>query len=122
MTAAGYGALLSSCWYLDRIARNTSWQSYYKCDPHDFTGTPAQKARVLGGEACLWDEYVDSTNLTPRLWLVSHPSPPSPPPSAPDRGRRAVRSSVSLGGTEIPSRPRIGGPNPAQLDSAPLGC
>lgn len=31
-------------------------------------GSPEQKERVIGGEACMWGEYVDVTNLTPRLW------------------------------------------------------
>ncbi|CAG7818548.1 unnamed protein product [Allacma fusca] len=43
----GYRALLSSC-----------------C----FPGTLADKQLVLGGGPAMWAEYVDSTNLIPRLW------------------------------------------------------
>ncbi|XP_015254830.1 PREDICTED: beta-hexosaminidase subunit beta isoform X1 [Cyprinodon variegatus] len=68
ITSAGYQTLLSSPWYLNRIAYGQDWQGHYRADPQDFKGTEEQKKLVIGGEACLWGEYVDATNLTPRLW------------------------------------------------------
>ncbi|KAE9551397.1 hypothetical protein FO519_005405 [Halicephalobus sp. NKZ332] len=68
VTAAGHRALLSSCWYLDYISYGADWISYYGCDPTAFGGTQEQIDRVLGGESPLWGEFVDGTNLTPRMW------------------------------------------------------
>ncbi|XP_041666363.1 beta-hexosaminidase subunit beta isoform X2 [Cheilinus undulatus] len=68
VTEAGFTTILSAPWYLDYISYAQDWQKYYKVEPLSFNGTEAQKKLVIGGEACLWGEYVDGTNLTPRLW------------------------------------------------------
>ncbi|CAM0512505.1 unnamed protein product [Fasciola hepatica] len=68
ITRAGYRVLLSSCWYLDIISYGIDWHPYYTCDPGDFNGTSEEQARVLGGEAALWGEFVDDTNLFSRAW------------------------------------------------------
>lgn len=68
ITRAGFRALLSAPWYLNRVKYGPDWKDMYKVEPLAFHGTPEQKALVIGGEACMWGEYVDSTNLVPRLW------------------------------------------------------
>uniref|UniRef100_A0A8C8RS54 Beta-hexosaminidase n=1 Tax=Pelusios castaneus TaxID=367368 RepID=A0A8C8RS54_9SAUR len=68
VTRAGFTTILAAPWYLDYISYGQDWKKYYKVEPLNFTGCEEQKKRVIGGEACLWGEFVDATNLTPRLW------------------------------------------------------
>ncbi|VDN56865.1 unnamed protein product [Dracunculus medinensis] len=68
ITDAGIFAILSSCWYLNDIASLRDWIIFYHCDPAEFDGSEAQKKLVLGGEAALWGEWVDETNIFARLW------------------------------------------------------
>uniref|UniRef100_A0A8B9L1D7 Beta-hexosaminidase n=1 Tax=Astyanax mexicanus TaxID=7994 RepID=A0A8B9L1D7_ASTMX len=68
VTGSGFTTILSAPWYLDYVSYGQDWQKYYKVEPLSFQGLSEQKKLVIGGEACLWGEYVDGTNLTPRLW------------------------------------------------------
>ncbi|KFO73733.1 Beta-hexosaminidase subunit beta, partial [Cuculus canorus] len=68
VTAAGFTAILAAPWYLDYISYGQDWKKYYRVEPLNFPGSEKQKKLLIGGEACLWGEFVDATNLTPRLW------------------------------------------------------
>ncbi|NWR37867.1 HEXB hexosaminidase, partial [Tachuris rubrigastra] len=68
VTGAGFPAILAAPWYLDYISYGQDWKKYYSVEPLDFPGSEEQKKLLIGGEACLWGEFVDATNLTPRLW------------------------------------------------------
>ncbi|XP_050026917.2 beta-hexosaminidase subunit beta-like [Dermacentor andersoni] len=68
ISSYGYKMVLSSCWYVDHFSHLKNWTHYYACEPRSFKGTLKQKQLVLGGEACMWGEYVDRTNLLASLW------------------------------------------------------
>jgi hexosaminidase len=67
-TSEGYRIILSSPWYLNYIKYGSDWYDFYKVDPHDSLSTDEQRALVIGGEACMWSEFVDGTNSLSRLW------------------------------------------------------
>jgi hexosaminidase len=64
----GYRGLLSSGYYLDLMG---SAASHYEVDP--FANGAAnlsdeEKQKILGGEACMWAEYVSAENMDSRIW------------------------------------------------------
>lgn len=68
-TSLGLNVIYSTCWYLDLIEYGTKWSKYYHCDPVDtMYGYQIDESKVLGGEACLWAEYIDNENLMSTLW------------------------------------------------------
>lgn len=65
---SGHGGILSFGYYLDQLQPAAE---HYSVDPFDgeVRGvTPAERDRILGGEACLWTEHIAPENLDLRLW------------------------------------------------------
>lgn len=63
----GYSGILSAGYYLDHM---DSAAAHYEVDPVPSGSdlTPDQASRILGGEACMWSEYVNPRNIDSRIW------------------------------------------------------
>jgi hexosaminidase len=64
----GYRGILSNGYYLD-----LGWSAarHYAVDPMSGDAanlTPEQQQLILGGESCMWAEYVDAENIDSRIW------------------------------------------------------
>lgn len=70
ITADGYPVILSAPWYINFVSYGyQEWYKYYLIEPMaNFNGTAEQAKLLRGGEACLWSEYVDGSNIESRLW------------------------------------------------------
>ncbi len=65
---AGYMSILSNGYYLDLMQPASQ---LYSVDPLGGAAaslTPEEKARILGGEACMWSEFVTSEDVDSRMW------------------------------------------------------
>ena len=67
--ARGYRAIVSSNWYLNN---GGDWTKYYNDDPLSYlpaNASAAERARVLGGEAAMWNSAFDAaSNMEPAIW------------------------------------------------------
>jgi hexosaminidase len=65
----GYRGLLSKGYYLDHLSSSTF---HYKNDPilreEIDSFSEEQLSLILGGEACMWSEYVSETTIDSRIW------------------------------------------------------
>jgi hexosaminidase len=64
----GFRGILSFGYYLDLMQPAAS---YYATEPLDKDAAnldEAQRARILGGEACMWAEYVSPETVDSRIW------------------------------------------------------
>jgi hexosaminidase len=64
----GYRGILSNGYYLD-----LGWPAarHYAVDPMGGAAanlSPEEKQRILGGESCMWAEYVNPENVDSRIW------------------------------------------------------
>jgi hexosaminidase len=64
----GYRGILSNGYYLD-----LGWSAarHYAVDPMSGDAanlTPEEKQHILGGESCMWAEYVNAENIDSRIW------------------------------------------------------
>src|SRR5204863_5636199 len=64
----GYRGLLSSGYYVDLM-----WPAvrHYATDPMSGNAanlSPEEQKRIVGGEACMWAEYVSPENVDSRIW------------------------------------------------------
>jgi len=64
----GYQGILSNGYYLD-----LGWSAarHYGVDPMSGDAanlSPQEKQRILGGESCMWAEYVNPENVDSRIW------------------------------------------------------
>ncbi|MBN2320027.1 MAG: family 20 glycosylhydrolase [Acidobacteria bacterium] len=64
----GYNAILSRGYYLDHM-RPAAF--HYSVDPLGDAAaelTESERKRILGGEACMWGEFVNPENIESRIW------------------------------------------------------
>jgi hexosaminidase len=69
VTQEGYRVIAapSDYWYLNYCSPLQCWNTIYTYEPTSDL-SPEEAALVIGGEASMWDEQTDSTNIVQKIW------------------------------------------------------
>ncbi|KAI5631849.1 glycosyl hydrolase family 20, catalytic domain-containing protein [Phthorimaea operculella] len=65
----GFRILFSPYWYLDHLRQ--TFEKMLKLDPREVAAASSRNLNlqnVYGGEACMWGEVIDETNMHSRVW------------------------------------------------------
>ena len=68
---AGYNTILSAPWYYDWHQYNKDvpeWETAWGINMLQGWFSPDDYKHVLGGEGCMWTEFVDSANIYARIF------------------------------------------------------
>ena len=62
--------VISQPWYINYIAYGETWRKYYDFDISSFLSSTEKFVvdNFIGGEVCLWAEFVDATNFLQFAW------------------------------------------------------
>ena len=65
---AGFRGILANddCWYLAHLG--VSWEKMYLNEPFEDITNVTQQNLVIGGEACMWGETVDVSDIEQTIW------------------------------------------------------
>jgi hexosaminidase len=103
-----HDAILSEPYYLDHML---SAATHYAADPipEGSDLKPEQRQKVLGGEACMWAEFVTPENVDVRIWpraaaIAERLWSPANVTDVADMYRRLERTSVRLAGLGLSHR------------------
>ncbi|KAL4655108.1 hypothetical protein ACB092_01G427100 [Castanea dentata] len=68
VVAAGLRCIVSNQdkWYLHYL--DATWQQFYMNEPLTNITNPNQQKLVLGGEVCMWGEYIDGSDIEQTIW------------------------------------------------------
>jgi len=64
----GYSGILSAGYYLDHMEPASTLYMVDPLEQETAALSPEEKSRILGGEVCMWSEYVSPENVDSRIW------------------------------------------------------